>query len=63
MKESYKPGIYDKSILDEVVHVEDEEAFETARKLAREEGLLVGMSSGAAVYVPPSIRPSISKKA
>ena len=51
MKESYKPGIYDKSILDEVVNVEDEEAFETARKLAREEGLLVGMSSGAAVYV------------
>ena len=32
MKESYKPGIYDKSILDEVVHVEDEEAFETVRK-------------------------------
>lgn len=49
MKESYKPGIYDKNILDEVVHVEDEEAFETARKMAREEGLLVGMSSGAAV--------------
>ena len=49
MKESYKPGIYDKSILDEVVHVEDEEAFETARRMAREEGLLVGMSSGAAV--------------
>lgn len=49
MKESYKPGIYDKSLLDEVVHVEDEEAFETARKMAREEGILVGMSSGAAV--------------
>jgi cysteinyl-tRNA synthetase len=49
MKESYKPGIYDKSILDDVVHIEDEEAFETARKMAREEGLLVGMSSGAAV--------------
>jgi cysteinyl-tRNA synthetase len=51
MKESYKPGIYDKNILDEVVHVEDEEAFETARKMAREEGLLVGMSSGAAIAV------------
>jgi cysteinyl-tRNA synthetase len=51
MKESYKPGIYDKSILDEVVHVEDEEAFETARKMAREEGLLIGMSSGAAMAV------------
>ncbi|MFH0787248.1 MAG: cysteine--tRNA ligase [Pseudomonadota bacterium] len=51
MKESYKPGIYDKNILDEVVHVEDEEAFETARKMAREEGLLVGMSSGAAIAI------------
>lgn len=51
MKESYKPGIYDKSILDEVVNVEDEEAFETARKMAQEEGLLVGMSSGAAMAV------------
>ncbi|MBI4767188.1 MAG: cysteine--tRNA ligase [Deltaproteobacteria bacterium] len=49
MKESYKPGIYNKGLLDEVVHVEDEEAFETARKMAREEGLLLGMSSGAAV--------------
>jgi cysteinyl-tRNA synthetase len=51
MKESYKPGIYEKSILDEVDNVEDEEAFETARKMAREEGLLVGMSSGAAMAV------------
>lgn len=51
MKESYKPGIYDKGILDEVVNIADEEAFETARKMAREEGLLVGMSSGAAMAV------------
>jgi cysteinyl-tRNA synthetase len=51
MKESYKPGIYDKGLLDEVVNVEDEEAFETTRKLAREEGLLLGMSSGGAVFV------------
>jgi len=51
MKESYKPGIYDKNIPDEVVHVEDEEAFDTARKMAREEGLFVGMSSGAAVAI------------
>ncbi|MCU0580202.1 MAG: cysteine synthase, partial [Desulfobacterota bacterium] len=51
MKESYKPGIYDKNLPDEVVNVDDEDAFETARKLAREEGLLVGMSAGAAVFV------------
>lgn len=51
MKESYKPGIYEKNTLDEVIHVEDEEAFETARRMAREEGLLVGMSSGAAIAI------------
>ena len=49
MKESYVPGIFDKEIMDEIVHIEDAEAFETARKLAREEGLFVGMSAGASM--------------
>lgn len=48
MKESYKPGIYDKNLPDAIVNIHDEEAFEYARRLAREEGLFVGMSSGAA---------------
>jgi cysteinyl-tRNA synthetase len=51
MKESYKPGIFDKAQTDEIVNIEDEEAYETARKLARQEGLFLGMSSGAAVAV------------
>jgi cysteinyl-tRNA synthetase len=51
MKESYRPGIFDKSRLDEKINVLDEDAFEMARKLAREEGIFVGMSSGAAVHV------------
>lgn len=51
MKESYKPGLFDKSILDEVIYIEDDDAFETARQLARQEGIFVGMSSGAAMYV------------
>ena len=51
LKESYVPGIFVKSRADEILHIEDEEAFETARRLAREEGLLLGMSSGAAVAV------------
>ena len=51
MKESYKPGIFDKTQADQIVNVDDEDAFETARRLAREEGLLLGMSSGAAVFI------------
>ncbi len=50
LKEAYLPGIFDPSVLDEKVNVEDEAAFETARELAKREGLLVGMSAGAAVY-------------
>ena len=49
MLESYPPGIYDKTALDEILHVDDETAFETCRKLAREEGIFAGMSSGAAL--------------
>ncbi len=49
MKESYVPGIFDKEIMDEIIHIEDAEAFETARRLAREEGIFVGMSAGAAM--------------
>jgi cysteinyl-tRNA synthetase len=49
LKESYVPGIFQKNHVDEMVHIEDEEAFETTRRLARQEGLLLGMSSGAAV--------------
>jgi len=51
MKESYKPGIFDKNQADRIINVDDEDAFETTRRLAREEGLLLGMSSGAAVAI------------
>ena len=49
MKESYKPGIFDKNLPYQIVNVQDEEAFEMARTLARKEGIFVGMSSGAAM--------------
>ena len=49
MKEAYCPGIFEKQRLDKKVNIEDEEAFEMARSLAKTEGLLVGMSSGAAM--------------
>ncbi len=50
MQESYPPGIWDKRQMDAIVHVQDEEAFSMARRLAREEGLLAGMSGGAAAF-------------
>jgi cysteine synthase len=43
------PPILNRAVIDEIVPVSDEEAFEHARRLAREEGLLVGISSGAAL--------------
>jgi len=46
----FVPGNYDASVVDEIYPVKNEEAFETARQLAKSEGLLVGISSGAAVY-------------
>jgi len=49
MREAYQPEIFEKRLLDEKINVEDEPAFEMTRRLAREEGLMVGMSSGAAM--------------
>jgi cysteine synthase A len=43
------PDILNLNVVDEVVQVKDEEAFEMSRRLAREEGMLCGISSGAAV--------------
>jgi len=47
---SFVPGVLNREILDEVIQVRDEDATATARRLAREEGLLVGISSGANVW-------------
>ena len=44
------PEVLDRSILDDIVTVTDEDAFETARELAKTEGLLCGISSGAATW-------------
>jgi cysteine synthase len=44
------PGVLNVNIIDEVIQVKDDDAFETSRRMAREEGMLCGISSGAAVW-------------
>lgn len=46
----FVPSIFDRSAVDEVMTVDDDDAWRTMRLLARKEGLLVGISSGAAVF-------------
>jgi cysteine synthase A len=46
----FVPDVLNTRIYDEVIRVKNEDAFQTARRLAREEGLLVGISSGAATW-------------
>jgi cysteine synthase len=46
----FVPQVLNRSIVDEVIAVSDEEAFACARRLAREEGILAGVSSGAALH-------------
>ena len=46
----FVPDVLNTTIYDSIIAVENETAFEVARKVAREEGILVGISSGAAIY-------------
>jgi len=46
----FVPAVLDLGVIDEIITVENDDAFDTARRMAREEGLLVGISSGAAVW-------------
>lgn len=56
------PGIYDASVADENVEVETEDAQEMTRKLAREEGLFVGISSGANVFAALRLAKKLKEK-
>jgi cysteine synthase A len=46
----FVPKILNRSVIDEIIRVTNEDAFDTARKLGRKEGVLAGISSGAAVW-------------
>lgn len=51
----FVPKVFDYDVIDEIYKVKDEQAFDTSRTLAREEGLLVGISSGAAAYAAAQV--------
>ncbi|MFO7791673.1 MAG: cysteine synthase family protein [Candidatus Saliniplasma sp.] len=61
MTEDRVPEIYEPERLDEIRTIHDDDAFKTARKLALREGLFVGMSSGAAMYVSMELAKEIEE--
>lgn len=55
MEEAIVPSIYDPSQIDITIMVDTETAYETARQIVKQEGVFVGMSSGAAMYAASEI--------
>lgn len=58
---NFIPEILNQEIYNEIIHVENEEAFETARKVAKEEGILSGISSGAAIFAGLKVAKQLGK--
>jgi len=58
----FVPDVLDRSLIDEVIAVSDDDAFDRARLLAREEGILAGVSSGAALHAAMQVaaRPELA---
>lgn len=59
----FKPDILDESVYDEVIAIPGDEAYEFARRAAKEEGILCGMSSGAVLAAAEKMMPQLSKDA
>lgn len=57
----FVPDILNTEIYDEVITVDNEQAFETSRKVAREEGVLGGISSGAAIFAALQVAKKLGK--
>lgn len=60
----FVPAVLDRSLVDEVITVTNEDAFQTARQLAKKEGILCGISSGAAAWAAAEMarRPTSADK-
>jgi len=61
MSEAIVPSIFDPRKIDRMVMVESEAAFEMSRQIVRQEGIFVGMSSGAAMYAALEVAKTIKK--
>ncbi len=57
---SFVPGVLNRAVLDSIVQVRDEDAIAWSRRLAREEGLLVGISAGAAAFAACAVAAELS---
>ncbi len=56
------PEVLNPSVIDQIITVQDEEAAETARQIAREEGIFVGISSGAAAFAALQVAREFGKR-
>jgi len=61
MKESYRPGIFEKKRADRIINIDDDESYKTSRILAKKEGIFAGMSSGAAMAVALKLAEEMKK--
>jgi cysteine synthase len=57
---SFVPGVLNPKVIDRIIQVRDEDATQWARRLTREEGLLVGISAGAAVFAACEVAGALS---
>ena len=58
----FVPEVLNRKIIDEIIQVDDNDAFETVRSLAKIEGLFVGVSSGAAVWAALEVGKSLGRQ-
>lgn len=57
--EAYQPLIYDRDLIDQTIEVAEDDAYETTRQIARQEGVIAGLSSGAALWAAQQLASSM----